>query len=220
MFLNRYQSDMDKDNRFGHVYDYEMSDMNRGWMISALAATGKFIKTGGKYYQIMSKEEKQAFRRALAEGVQLLMTSLAVSLLFGYDMGDEDRFKKIKKRREDYGVLGWQANHLLYQLIMVKQENEAFTPYLGLSQMLSYGDKTSIAFGPTINLYIKILNDLGYMAAGSDKAIYKSDAGPYFWQKEGEYKLWNHLFSTFGFKGKTYDPAHAIKMAEIFENLR
>jgi hypothetical protein len=33
-------------------------------------------------------------------------------------------------------------------------------------------------------------------------------------------QIWISTFSTFGFKGKTYDPAHAIKMAEIFENLR
>lgn len=220
MFLNRFQSDMDKDNRFGHTWDYEMAEMNRGWMVDVIAATGKFVKTGGKYYHIMRPEEKQAFQRALAEGVQLLMIVAAVSLLFGYDMGDEDRFKKIRKREEDYGALGWMSNHLLYQLMMVKQENEAFTTYLGLNQMITYGDKTSIAFGPTINLYGKILYDLGYMLTGSEKARYKADAGPYPWQKEGNYKLWQHLFSTLGVKGKTYDPAHAIKMAEMFENLR
>jgi hypothetical protein len=58
------------------------------------------------------------------------------------------------------------------------------------------------------------------MATGDDKARYKADVGPYPWQKEGDYKLWNHIFSLFGVKGKTYDPAHAIRLAEIFENLK
>lgn len=220
MFLNRYQYDTDKDNRFGHVWDFEMGEMTRGWTTTGLAATLKLIQTGGKYYPHMTTDEKQAFRRILAEGVQILLIVSAVSMLFGYDMGDEDRFKKIRKREEDYGLLGWMANHTLYQLIMVKQENEAFTTYLGLNQWITYTDKTTIAFGPTINLYAKIIYDLMYMATGNDKARYKADVGPYPWQKEGEYKLWHHLFSTFGIKGKTYDPAHAIRLAEMFENLR
>ncbi len=56
------------------------------------------------------------------------------------------------------------------------------------------------------------------MVMGNDKAIYSQDAGPYPWQKEGNYKLWNHLFSLFGVKGKTYSPITAMKKAEIFEN--
>jgi hypothetical protein len=220
MFLNRYQFDTDKDNRFGHVWDFEMGTMTRGWTVTGLASTLKMIQTGGKYYPHMTTEEKIAFRKILAEGVQILMIMGAVAMIFGYDMGDEDRFKKIRKREEDYGLLGWMANHTLYQLIMVKQENEAFTTYLGLNQWITYTDKTTIAFGPTVNLYAKIIYDLMYMVTGNDKARYKADVGPYSWQKEGEYKLWHHLLSTFGIKGKTWDPAHAIKLAEMFENLR
>jgi hypothetical protein len=103
--------------------------------------------------------------------------------------------------------------------MMVKSENEMFTPYAGWSQSLSLTDKVSIATGPTVNLYVKIVNDLINMATGSDAARYKGDVGPYFWQKEGEYKLWQHTFSLFGVKGKFYSPAHAIRTAEQFERI-
>jgi LysM repeat protein len=220
MFLNRYQADMDKDNRWGHVYDFEMGEMNRGYTVSAVTAMIKMVKTGGKYYPMMTTDEKIAFRKILAEGVQLLMIVMATSLLFGYDMGDKDRFEKMKRREKKYGMFGWMGNHLLYQLMMVKTENEAFTPYLGVSQSLGFVDKTSIAFGPTVNLYTKIGFDLIRMITGDSKAVYKADVGPYDWQKKGHYKLWNHLFGIMGVKGKTWDPKHAIKMAEIFENLK
>jgi hypothetical protein len=220
MFLNRYQADMDKDNRFGHVYDFEMSDMTRGYTVAGISAMAKLIKTGGKYYPHMTTEEKVAWKKMLAEGAQIALVAMAITMLFGYDMGDEDRFKKLAKREEKYGTWGWLGNHMLYQLMMVNQENEAFTPYLGASQFLSYTDKVTIATGPTVQLYAKILYDLGRMATGDDKARYKADVGPYPWQKEGNYKLWHHAFSLFGVKGKTYVPAHAIRLAEMFENLK
>lgn len=220
MFISRYQADMDKDNRFGHVYDFEMNDMTRGYTIAGISSMIKLIQTGGKYYPHMTTEEKVAWRKLLAEGAQIALVAMAITMLFGYDMGDEDRFKKLAEREKKYGTFGWLGNHMLYQLIMVNQENEAFTPYLGASQFLSYTDKVTIATGPTVQLYAKILYDLGRMATGNDKARYKSDAGPYSWQKEGNYKLWHHLFSVFGVKGKTYDPKHAIKLAEMFENLK
>ena len=56
------------------------------------------------------------------------------------------------------------------------------------------------------------------MAFGSQKAVYSQDAGPYPWQAEGKYKLWNHIGATFGAKGKNYDPITAIKKMETFEN--
>jgi LysM repeat protein len=219
MYMNRFQADMHKDNRLGEVYDYEMGDMNIGWNISVLNAMKKFFTQGPASYKYMTETEKQAFKRLAAEGAQLLLLAISLTLLFGYDTDDEDRFKKMAKRQDDYGTLGWAGNHILYQFMMVKSENEMFTPYAGWSQSLSLTDKVSIATGPTVNLYVKIVNDLINMATGSDAARYKGDVGPYFWQKEGEYKLWQHAFSLFGVKGKTYSPAHAIRTAEQFERI-
>jgi hypothetical protein len=222
MFLNRFQADMSKNNRWGHVYNWDLGTTTRGYYIEAVGAAIKFLKHGMAYMPMMTPEEKAAFRKVVTEGMIIMIMALAVSLLFGYDPGDEDRFKKMKEREDEFGALGWLANHTLYQLITVSRENRAF---VSPQEWLQYGDVTSIAFGPTVKLYLKILSDLYYMATGDEKAVYKSDVGPYPWQMKDEdgtydYKLWNHLFSVYGIKGKNFSPIYAIKNNEAFENLR
>jgi hypothetical protein len=221
MFLNRFQADLAKDNRWGHVYNWDLGTTSKGYYISAYQGIYKTLRDWGAYYPMMTDEEKIAIRKVVTEIAGVIVLGLAIGMLFGYDKGDEERFEKMRLRNEKYGELGGKiTNHILYQLMMVKQENEAFVPILGTSEMVKYGDKTSIVFGPTINLYVKILADLWNTATGNPKALYRNDAGPYPWQEEGRYKLWNHLFSLYGIKGKTYDPIHAIKSAETFQNLK
>ena len=222
MFLNRFQADMSKKNRWGHVYNWDLGTTTRGYYIDAVGAAIKFLKHGMAYMPMMTAEEKAAFRKVVTEGMILMIMALAVMFLFGYDPGDEDRFEKMREREDEFGALGWMANHTLYQLITVGRENRAF---VSPQEWLQYGDVTSIAFGPTVKLYLKILTDLYYMATGDEKAVYKSDVGPYAWQQKDEdgtydYKLWNHLFSIYGIKGKNFSPIYAIKNNEAFENLR
>jgi hypothetical protein len=57
------------------------------------------------------------------------------------------------------------------------------------------------------------------MISGNERGIYKSETGPYPWQQEGSYKLWNHMAGIFGVKGKNVAPIWAIKKNEAFENL-
>ena len=71
-----------------------------------------------------------------------------------------------------------------------------------------------------LDLYLKIFQDLAYMMTGNDKAIYKQEVGPYSWQKEGKYKLWNHLGRIFGVAGKNASPYWALKKNETFTNLK
>jgi hypothetical protein len=220
MFLNRFQMDTSKDNRGGDVYDWDLGDTTKGYYISAFQGMKKLLRDAKNYWPIMEKEEKVAIKKVIAEGLFLALLGISVTMLFGYDPGDEDRFEKMRKREEDY-AFGWAANHVLYQLIMIRKENEAFIPLpgVGLNEWLEYMDSTTIITGPTIDLYQKLIVDLYYMATGDEKGIYKREVGPYTWQEEGRYKLWNHLASMFGIKGKTYAPIWAIKKAEQFENL-
>lgn len=222
MFLNRFQADMSKDNRWGHVYDWDMGTPTKGYYITAFQALTRGVRDMGAYWGVMSTEEKSAMKKVLTEGVYLAVLGIAAALLFGYDPGDEERFDKIKERQKNFGFYGYMGNHVLYQLIMVKRENESFIPLpmIGLDDWIKFGDTSTIVTGPTISLYTKILNDLYYMATGDEKGLYKQDAGPYPWQEEGRYKLWNHLAAIYGIKGKNYDPISAIKSAETFENLK
>lgn len=231
MFLSRYQADMSKENRFGEVWDWDLDEANRGKYIQFLATTKNLITDWKNYWPIMTKEEKGQAYEVITEGMMLFFTGLLVTYLFGYDPGDEDRFEKMRMRQERYGAGGWLANHALYQLMMVQRENQSFIPIpgVGADEWLDFTETSSIVIGPTLSLYSKIVTDLGLILTGSDKAIYKQEVGPYSWQKEGRYKIWNHLGSIFGLSGKNVippvgewssGPIWAIKKAEIFENLK
>jgi LysM repeat protein/GTP cyclohydrolase FolE2 len=226
MFLSRYQMDSSGetlgDRLSGEVWDWDLNETSKGKYISFIRTTLDLIKDFKTYYPLMTVDEKRAAREVIMEGMMLFITGLLVSLLFGYSAGDEDRFKKLKERQERYGVAGWLANHALYQLIMVQRENQSFIPIpgVGADEWLDFTETSTIVVGPTLSLYSKILVDLGLILTGSDKAVYKQEVGPYTWQKEGRYKIWNHLGSVFGISGKNASPIWAVKKAEMFENLR
>ena len=54
----------------------------------------------------------------------------------------------------------------------------------------------------------------------SEDAVYSQDVGPYSFQKEGKYKLWNRLGKIFGVSGKNASPYWALKKNETFTNLK
>lgn len=220
MFLHRFQYDTSKENYGGEVYDFNMGTLTKGYYISGMQLMWKTVKTMGKYYPMATPEEKAAFRRMIAEGIYLALMGLTIGFIFGYDDDDEDRFNKLKKRQKDWGALGYVSNHLLYQMISVKSENELLVPIVGFDDFLSFVNPASLASGAVIGNTLKIMADIFYAATGDDSAYYKQDVGPYFWQEEGDWKGWNHLGGVFGIRGKNYDPIHAIKSRETFENLR
>ena len=61
------------------------------------------------------------------------------------------------------------ANHLLYQLMMVKRENQTFIPlpFVGLNEWTKFSETSTIVVSPTLGVYGDILIDLGYLAVGS-----------------------------------------------------
>jgi len=222
MFLARFQMDTSKDNRGGKVWDWDLDEATKGKYVTQLQNMHKLITDGKNYWAIMTKEEKAAFYEIVTEGMLLFLSYLAISFLFGFKGDDKERFQKLKDRETEYGTAGWIANHMLYQIIMVKKENSTMIPLpgMGAGEWLDFSRNSTIALGPTLALYLKIIQDLGYMVTGNDKAIYKQATGPYLWQQEGHYKLWNHLASIFGISGKNKSPYWAIKKNEVFTNLR
>lgn len=222
MFLSRFQTDLSKENRFGEVWDWDLDETEKGKYVRFLQLMHRTLTDGKNYWPIMTEEEKTAFKEVVTEGMLIALLGITISLLFGFAGGDEDRFKKLREREAKYGTAGWMANHILYQLIMVQKENSTMIPIpgLGAGDWLDFTKTSTIVMGPTIELYFKILKDLGYIITGSEKAIYKQDVGPYTWQEEGHYKLWNHIGSVLGLSGKNYDPIWAIKKNEIFTNLK
>jgi len=219
MFLSRFQMDTSKGNRGGAVWDWDLNETTKGKYITFVQNMTKLLTDAKNYWPIMKEEEKIAFREIVMEGMLIGLSSIAIALLFGFKGDDEDRFQKLKQREAKYGTAGWVANHMLYQIIMVQKENTSMT-LLGAGEWLDFTKTTNILMGPTLDLYLKIFKDLGYIISGNDKAVYKQEVGPYGWQQEGEYKIWNHLGSIVGLSGKNLSPYWAIKKQEIFTNLK
>lgn len=220
MFLNRFQFDTRKENFGGEVYDWQLGTATRGYYIDALVGMKKAMKGLQYYKKFATEDEKVGIRKVLAEGAYVAMLGLAVGFLFGFDKDDPDRFKKMEKRVDEQGALGWLQNEMLYLTYMVKRENEMFIPVpgVGLDEMLYLVDNTTIATSPTLNLYLKMINDIIYAISGDERLYYSQDVGPYSWQKQGSNKFWNHFMSQFGLKGKNWSPRWAMKKAEAFEN--
>lgn len=218
MFLEKYQFDTTKGNRGGYVYNWDTMTLEKGVHITVLQNTIKLLRSLGKDWPLMTKQEKAAMKKLLAEGVLLFILGMLLgSWMFDYDPEEEKRFDNIKQRNKTWG--GYFGNHLLYLLMSTKSENEAFVPFLGFGDIVNYFNTTTIASANTIDLYIKIMWDLYYMATGNKDALIggNQDIGPYRWQEVGDYKIWNHIGSMYGVKGKNYDALWAIKKFETYE---
>jgi len=218
MFMERFQASEKEDNKYGEVYDWNAGNTKKGIYISAFQSMRNLLTDYKNYKELMTPKEIGAMKKTLAEIGSILALAMAAIFIFGYEDDDPDRFKKLEERQKTWG--GWLANQALYMTIMTRRENEMFNPLLGYQEMFDLVSNTTIATGPTIDLYLKMLNDMIYIISGNDKAVYKSDVGPYPWQEEGSYKLWHHFFSIFGLKGKNVNPIKAIKDQESFRNLR
>jgi len=217
MFLDKYQIDTTAGNRGGYVYNWDTQTLEKGYYMQAFQSIYKLIKSIGRDWAILTPQEKVAMTRLLAEGVLLFLLAMIVgSWGFDWDPEDPDRYKQMKRDNKTWS--GYFGNHLMYLLMTTKSENEAFLPLLGIKDQISYFSTTTIATTNTIQMYIRIMFDLWNIATDNPDAIYsKQDQGPYKWQKKGKYKLWNHIGSMYGVKGKNKDPMWAVKKFEQFE---
>jgi hypothetical protein len=222
MFMRRFQFDTDKDNFFGEVYDWDLDTTSRGYYITALGAIWRMTKDIQNYKGIMKPEEIAAIKQTLFEVAYIILLYAAIAYVFDYEPGDEDRFEKLEAKEDKYGTAGWMSNQILYQLMMIKKENESFIPVpgFGYDDYTEYFGSSTIALGPTLKLYGELALDLRDLIKNSDKAYYKQDVGPYTWQEKGSAKVWNDIGAVFGVKGKNVSPIWAIKKAEQAENLK
>jgi hypothetical protein len=222
MFLDKYQIDTDKGNRGGYVYNWDTNTLDKGYYMNTMQNVLRLVKSVGKDSAIMTEDEKVAAKRVIVEQVGFFLMAMIIGgWYFGYDPDDPEKWKKLKERGTT--TQGQLENHLLYLLIMTKMENEAFDPTDLYGQTIKYTKSTTIALDNTVVLYGKIGKDIYDIASGNEnKARYSQDVGPYSFQKKGEYKLWTHLGSLYGIKGKneiTEGGIWAIKKYQTFENL-
>jgi hypothetical protein len=181
------------------------------------------ITSFGQHAMELSPSERRALLKATVDIVQIFAISAIAAMLFGYDDDDEDRFKKLRAKsgalgEDDFHLDGWLSNHALTLFLKTQQENQSFIPLpgVGLNNYIDFTKSTSIAFGPTVHGGAKLLTQLAQHAMpGEDESLYyKSDQGPYTWQKEGSAKVFSTLGRMVGFSGSQVDPVKGLQTSE------
>lgn len=201
-------------------YNFGTANTYEGWYITFGKFLGKLFTTFGKYAPLMSAKERAAIFKVLTDFALITICWFIKSILFDFDDDDEDRFKKIRQWREDEPLASWLGVHLLKLTMGTANENTAFIPWFnyGLDDYVNTTNISSIALGPTIKTYGTILQDIFYAAAGSKKARYQREVGPYAWQEKQDLKLWNHAAKVFGFTGGDWEPAVGLQSFSTTEN--
>lgn len=223
MFMRNYFTDMFL-HRFGTKRaNFMLGEVRRGYYIESVMSIAKIMRTLGAHLNHMNFSEKRAVYKMLSDVGQLMIASFIVSVIFGYDEDDEERFEKMRARSgalgtDEFKPLGFLANHAMTLLLKTQNENESFIPLpgFGLSDYVNMGNAGSIAFNPTIKQYAKILSDIaGHATPGEDASLYyQRDVGPYPWQQQESAKIWNHIGSMVGITGSDIDPVKAAKSFE------
>ncbi len=207
----------------GERYDWALGKYTKGYYVSAFQSLVRVIKSKGAEMSYMTDQEKSDLKRTMAEGMFIIMTALIASMLLGFDPDDDDKWKKIKARsgainEDGFNTYGFLTNHMLLLVLGLQSETSAFVPLpsmfgvnLGADDYVKMLTSTSTSWYNTVVLYVQIMSDVLNFVTFSDAARYEKDTGPYWWQQEGELKLWKRLFGVIGFTGGTGDPATVLK---------
>ena len=186
----------------------------------------------GNFY--FTKGEREGAVKTLAEVGQLMALALIATFAFGFDLDDEDKYRKLRERsgaapfpgvadsEYEFDFGGWLMNHALYQTLLVHAENRQFIPLpsivykgtqfgFGLNDYSNLIDVGSVVTGPTFGAYSSIINDVMQLAGDDDRAFYGRDMGPFEFQQKGEAKVLNHLSKLVGVKGTTVDPTLGVQ---------
>jgi len=159
----------------------------------------------------------------------------AVTMLYsiaGFDDDDEDKGAQWKKVKSLSGPLpfpgvvedpenpfnfeGFLRQHALLLLMNIRAENEQFIPLPthGLSDLSKMRDNMFIVLSPSFDMVIKMLSNID---RSKDDFYQKDTGGPYSWQKEGSWKIWNDIGKMFGLSGQSVSPGSG---AEKFQRYR
>lgn len=219
MLTNRWGASVEIENgkfwkpKFKKRYDWLTNKTTIGFYLNAYKGMTELIKSKGKYWNYMPQDQKRDLMRTLSESLFIIAAALLASMIFGYDPDDKKRFAKMRERSgalftDDFKTWGFIQNHALLLLLGTQMETSAFVPLptiagvnLGADDYIKMVSTTTSAFGNTVGLYAKIMEDIFRMITFNDKAYYSRKEGVYFWQQEGAPKVIGHLLKTVGVNG-------------------
>ena len=231
MFTNRLGASVNVEEglwkpKFEKRYNWMTGKTSIGFYINAYLGLSELIKTKGKYWAYMPEDQKRDLIKTLSEGLFVITTALITSMIFGYDPDDEERFKKMRERSgalgtDDFKTWGFIQNHMLVLLLGVQAEVTAFVPLptiaginFGMDDYMKMATTTTSAFGNTLGLYAKMLEDVARMLSFNEKAYYSRKEGEYFWQQEGSPKIIGRLLKSVGITGSTGDVTQSLQGLE------
>ena len=236
MFMNRWQVRY-RNGRLVPRYDGNLDTIAMGYYVQFFRAAARMFSVYKFNVKNMTEDEIIASKKTLTEmGLLAIISQLLISVIFGYDPDDEERYEKLRKKSgalplpfvvEDpdnpFKGIGWFENHLLNLAIQVESENDSWLPwfgmgfddYMGIIKMESVA--TSATLERWIDLFTRFSDYIDYLVTGDTSALYKRAVGPYSWQQEGSAKVLNPLMQTLSITGKVTQPIDAIKSLESRE---
>ncbi len=224
MFIDRFGFKM-KNGLIMARYQPGLGTLAEGWYVTIWKQIMDITRSGPKRLTFMLPDERRAWLKMSADVIGLVLMYYAAWWLFGWDPDDEERYAKLREKSgalrgpfvadDEYAfnMGGWLENHALNLLVQTHGEQYQFLPIpgLGLKSYTEMLDLSSIAFGPTLQNYAKVAEDLAYLGTSDKRAYYQKEVGPYDWQQADGMKLMNHIAKSIGITGTTMDPAIALQ---------
>ncbi len=240
-FLRRYLTTMLID-RFGFKWkngravsrlQVGLGNSAEGWYVTLSRFLMDVFRMGPKKFRGMTPEERRSVLKTTFDFAVIILIWMLERFVFGWIPDDDERYEKLREKSGamrgpfvtddewDFHMGGWMHNHALNLLMQIRSEQQQFIPFPGLGwddYKEMYSDMgTSAAFGPTLDTYFTLVQDLYYLGSGSEKAWYQREVGPYAWQQEEGSKFLAHLAKGAGLTGTTWDPVMAIKNFQSVE---
>jgi len=240
MFYNKWGFSYDKSQgkhfyspeRFQARYDFALGTTPIGHYVNTYKAFNKIIDNKFQDFNYLTDQEKTDLMRTGMDIMIISAATLILVLMFGYDPDDPDRFKKMKAKSgplgsDEFELMGYLENLTQVLTLGTQQEVSAFIPLpqmgatnFGLDDYQKLVSSTTTAFGNTVVLYFKILEDLTKHATGNPKAYYQQDQGDLWWKQSGQPKIYNHLLRSIGITGSTADLPASLEGIEGAGKLR
>lgn len=175
-----------------------------------------------QYNTLLTPEERARVVQARDEFLLMLATYLLVTMGFGFDPDDKDRYKKLKKN-------SWLQNMALLIALNTKRETDSLNPfpYLTMQNSLlppvanetfSYIREPFIGFNSVTDLR-KLVDTSASLAFGGENARYDRDQPQNFIQK-GDTKAGHYLWKLSNFDEFLYqaNPERKIQVIVNFGN--
>lgn len=240
MFMNRFQVSLAdpqggiKPKNWRPRYDIGRNDVHMGFYMEAIKFMLEALQTGGKAFAYMTPEQKAAFKRIFMDVALMVMFSLIISLVFGFDVDDPDKYEKLRQKsgplpifgvadsEHPFNFSGWLANNTMVTMMGIRQEQMQWVPIpgYGLESYMEWLELQPLAMRNTVKNFVNTAGRLIGALSGDEKAQYVRSVGPYAWQQEGAPKFINYMAKIFGLTGSQVDPTKAAKDFVAIQNLK